>query len=353
MVAVRDIVVHPRESDLVIATHGRGIWIVDDITPLRKLTPEVITQEAVFLQAKPAQQRLPAQGGWVEGSAVFTGPNPPDAALITYYQSKRHIFGKMKLEIFDSEGKLVDTLPPNSRRGISRVEWPMRLKAPHVPPAATAAFEAAQGPRVLPGTYTVKMTRGKETYSTQLKVELDPRAKFTLEDRKMEFDAAMKLRHLLGEMSFDVDRINGVHDALMERVTKLKSDAALSKRFRELAGKVEAMRKKIVATTEGGAITGEERIREKTTQLYGAILNYEGRPGDYQIARIDSLKKELDDVASEFDAFITKELPAVNKLLSQKKLAPIQPIDRKAWDAAEDASGASAPGAAMFSHGRD
>jgi len=76
-VAVRDIVVHPRESDLVIATHGRGIWIVDDITTLRKLTPEVMAHEAVFLQAKPAQQRLPANGGWVEGSAVFTGPNPP------------------------------------------------------------------------------------------------------------------------------------------------------------------------------------------------------------------------------------------------------------------------------------
>jgi hypothetical protein len=186
----------------------------------------------------------------------------------------------MKVEIFDSQGKLVDTLPPNSRRGISRVEWPMRLKAPHVPPAATAAFEAAQGPRVMPGTYTVKMTRGKETYSTQLVLELDPRAKFTLEDRKMEFDAAMRLHRLLGEMSFDVDRINGVHDALMERGARLKGDAALGKKLQELAGKVEAMRKKIVATTEGGAITGEERIREKTTQLYGAILNYEGRPGD-------------------------------------------------------------------------
>src|SRR5205807_1014559 len=94
--------------------------------------------------------------------AQYTGPNPPDAAVITYYQKKRHILGKMKLEIFDEQGKLVDTLPPNSRRGISRVEWPMRIRAPRVPPAATAAFEAAQGPRILPGTYTVKMTRGTE-----------------------------------------------------------------------------------------------------------------------------------------------------------------------------------------------
>lgn len=218
----------------------------------------------------------------------------------------------------------------------------MRLKAPHVPPAATAAFEAAQGPRVLPGTYTVKMTRGKETYTTQLEVVLDPRAKYTPEDRKMEFDAAMRLHHLLGDMSFDVDRINGVHNALVERGGKAKGDAALTKHLQELAEKVETMRKKIVATTEGGALTGEERIREKTTGLYGSILNYEGRPTDYQTARIDSLKKELDDVVAEFDAFVAKELPVVNKSLSQKKLEPIQPIDRKAWDAANADSAPSA-----------
>ena len=352
-VAVRDIVIHPRESDLVLATHGHGIWIVDDITPLRKLTPEVMAQDAAFLQAKPSQQRLPANGGWAEGSAVFTGANPPDAALITYYQSKRHIFGKMKLEIFDAQGKLVDTLPPNSRRGISRVEWPMRLKAPHVPPAASAAFEAAQGPRVLPGTYTVKMTRGKETYTTKLEVVLDPRAKFTAEDRKLEFDAAMKLHQLLGEMSFDVDRINGVHNALLERGPKLKGDAAFGKRLQDLAAKTEAMRKKIVATTEGGAVTGELRIREKTTELYGEILNYEGRPTDYQAARIESLKKELDDIVGDFEAFVSKELPGVNKSLSQKKLEPIQPIDRKAWDAADSDSGAGAPGASRNFRERD
>jgi photosystem II stability/assembly factor-like uncharacterized protein len=340
-VAVRDIVVHARESDLVLATHGRGIWIVDDITPLRKLTPEVMAQDAAFISGKPAQQRLVSNGGWVEGSAVYTGPNPPDAALITYYQKKRHIFGKMKLEIFDAQGKLVDTLPPNSRRGISRVEWPMRLKAPRVPPAATAAFEANQGPRVLPGTYTVKMTRGTETYTTQLVVGLDPRAKYTAEDRKLEFDALMRLYNLLGDMSFDVERINGVRDALAERSAKLKGDAAFAKRLHELSQKVDELRKKIVATKEGGAITGEERIREKTTGLYGDLLNYEGRPTDYQVARIDSLKKELGDVETEFDGLVAKELPAVNKSLAQKKLEAIQPLSRKQWDGASgDSAGA-------------
>jgi photosystem II stability/assembly factor-like uncharacterized protein len=350
-VPVRDIVVHSRDSDLVIATHGRGIWIIDDISPLRKLTPEVLAQDAGFLPGKPPQQRLNANGGWAEGSAMFSGPNPPDAAVITYYQKKRHIFGKMKIEILDAQGKVVDTLPPNNRRGTSRVDWPMRLKAPHVPPAATAAFEASQGPRVLPGTYTVKMTRGKDTFSTQLNVVLDPRAKFSTEDRRQEFEAAMRVYNLLGDMSFDVDRINGVHDALLPRAAALKSDPALAKRLNETAQRVEELRGKIVATKEGGAITGEERIREKTTALYGAILNYEGRPGDYQIARIDSLKKELDDVRKEFDNLLAKDLPAINKSLKQKKQQSIEPISRKAWDAATsepDAGPVSVPGASYW-----
>jgi hypothetical protein len=82
-------------------------------------------------------------------------------------------------------------------------------------------------------------------------------------------------------------------------------------------------------------------------------LNYEGRPTDYQAARIDSLKKELEDAAGEFDAFVTKELPAVNKALAQKKLDAIQPIDRKAWDAANSDSEGGAPAGGAGFHERD
>jgi hypothetical protein len=187
----------------------------------------------------------------------------------------------MKIEIFDAQGKFVDTVPANSRRGLSRVEWSMRLKAPQTPPAATVAFEAASGPRVLPGTYTVKMTRGTEAYTTQIVIGLDRRATFTLEDREQDFDAIMRVYNLLGDMSFDVERISGVRDELLAHASKLPSGDALRKQLESLPAKCEDMRKKIVATTEGGAITGEERIREHATQLYGDLNKYEGRPTDY------------------------------------------------------------------------
>jgi hypothetical protein len=196
------------------------------------------------------------------------------------------------------------------------------------------------------------MTRGAETFTTQLVVGLDPRVKYNAEDRKLEFDAAMRAYNLLGDMSFDVDRINSVRDALAERAAKVKSDAALAKRLQDLSEKADEMRKKIVATKEGGAITGEERIREKTTGLYGDLLNYEGRPTDYQVARIDSLKKELGDVETEFDGLVAKDLPAVNKSLSQKKLEPVQPISRKAWDGMSGDSGSTAGAAGMMQRER-
>src|SRR2546425_12838628 len=94
-VAVRDLAIHPRDHDLVIATHGRGIWIVDNITPLRALTPDVLSKDVVFMQTMPVLQRIPAQGGWANGDASFEGPNPPGDAVITYYQRARHIFGDL------------------------------------------------------------------------------------------------------------------------------------------------------------------------------------------------------------------------------------------------------------------
>ena len=90
---------------------------------------------------------------------------------------------------------------------------------------------------------------------------------------------------------------------------------------------MDAVRKKIVATTEGGAITGEERLREHTDKLYGAILSYEGKPADYQMANHDALKREFDDVTKEFEEVLTKDLPALNDALkgAGKEAIPAPP----------------------------
>jgi photosystem II stability/assembly factor-like uncharacterized protein len=337
-VAVRDVAIHPRDHDLVIATHGRGIWIVDDITPLRALTPENLGSNVVFIQARPTVQRVPAFGGWANGDAAFVGPNAPNEAVITYYLKKRHIFGDMKLEVFDKDGRSLGTIPTGKRRGLSRVTWSMRLKAPKVPPAATAAFGAAYGPRVLPGTYTVKMTKDKDVYTTTLQVVADPRARHTAEDRQAQFDLATKLYGLLGDMTFAVERINGARMALDDRAGKLAAKDALAARLRAASATVDELRKKIVATKEGGMITGEERLRENLTDLYGNVIFYEGRPSQTEVERTDAIARELADVVKDFDAWAAKHLAGLNSALTRKKLAPIQLLTREQWQAGDVAA---------------
>jgi len=322
-VAVRDLAIQPRENDLVLATHGRGIWIVDDITPLRALTPDLLTQEATFVSARPVQQRIQGSGGWANGDAAFVGDNPPNAAVITYYQRSRHLFGKLKLEVLDATGRVIDELPASKRPGLNRVTWAMREKPPRVPPAAQIAGSGTVGPRLVPGTYTVRMTKAGRVSETKLVVGRDRRAKFTETDRRQQFDAAMRVHALFGEESALMDRILFLRTALAKSGAALPEGDMLRKNISDFDGKIDAVRKKIVATTEGGALTGEERLREHTDQLYGAILSYEGRPGDYQLRYIDTLKRELADATKEFEQLLTSELPALNESLKGKSQQPI------------------------------
>jgi photosystem II stability/assembly factor-like uncharacterized protein len=322
-VAVREMQVHPRDQDLVIATHGRGIWIVDDITPLRSLSSDLLARQAAFLPSRPVQQRMRGQGGWIDGDAAFSGPNPPGGAVITYYQRTRHLFGPITLEVLDSQGRLVDTLTATKRRGLNRVTWSMQVKPPRVPRAAQVAFAASQGPRVLPGTYTVRLTKGSEAIETKLEVGLDRRAPYTLEDRREQFEAAMRVRALFDRMSDVVDRIEATRGAAAARTKGLPEQDAAAKQARALAARLEELRKKIVATKEGGAITGEERLREHADNLYGALLSWEGRPARYQVERISVLSRELDDVVKQLDSVLATDLPALNKELKRRGKQPI------------------------------
>jgi hypothetical protein len=130
---------------------------------------------------------------------------------------------------------------------------------------------------------------------------------------------------LFGDESALMDRILALRKALAQTGAAMPEGDPLRKNISDFDGKVDGVRKKIVATTEGGAITGEERLREHTDQLYGAILSYEGKPGGYQIAYIDALKRELGDVTKEFDQLVTKDLPALNESLKSKGQQPIEP----------------------------
>ena len=317
-VAVRDLVIQGRDSDLVLATHGRGIWIIDDLTPLRALTPTLLQQESVFLPTRPQQQRIDSSGGWPEGDASYSGQSASDDVVITYYQKSRHLFGKLKLEVLDAQGNLIDTLPASKRRGINRVDWSMSVKPPLVPPAAQIAGSATRGPRVVPGLYTVRMTKGAQTYETKINIELDRRVPFNIADRQAQFDAAMKVHGMFGEMSDLVAGIQAVREGAASASEKLPAGDPLRQQLAALSEKADTIRKQIVATKEGGAITGELRLREHMDDLYGGILGYEGRPAATLVDYTAVLKRELDGIGEQFTQLKEKDLAPANATLKAK-----------------------------------
>jgi photosystem II stability/assembly factor-like uncharacterized protein len=332
-VAVRDIAIQPRENDLVLATHGRGIWIVDDITPLRALSADLLGKDFSLVSSRPAIQRLRPNGGEVTGAAVFIGDNPPDGAAISYYQRSRHLYGKLKLEIMDENGKVIADLPASKRAGLNRVVWNMLEKPPRVPPAAQLAGAGTQGPRVPPGPYTVRVTNNGQSYESPLVVSIDPSATFTLADRQAQHAAAVRVKKLFGAESKLMEQILGLRANLTEAGAGLAKDSPLARSLTEFDGKLDAVRKQIVATTEGGAITGEERLREHTDQLYGALLTYEGKPTAYQQENIIALEAEFTRIQRALEVLTDQNLAGLNRKLTG---AGISPIKMKSTDSDEE-----------------
>jgi len=321
--AVRDIALQERDDDMVLATHGRGIWVIDDISPLRQLTPTTLASAAVLLPGRPVEQRIQSSGGWSEGDATYFGDNPPSGAVITYYQKARHVIGRMKLEVLDSAGNVVDEIPTSKRRGLNRVTWSMLTKPPIVPPAASLAGSSTTGERILPGNYTVRLTSAGQVSTVPLTITLDKRATFTLSDRQAQYAASERVKGMFLRMSKVVGQINGLRAKAGQIATNPSAPGDVKASAAALTAKADALRKEIVATTEGGAITGEERLREHTDQIYGAITGVEDRPTAYQLARIDALDHELKDVEGQWAALQAGDVAAFNAKLKAANLPPV------------------------------
>ncbi|HEV8199517.1 MAG TPA: glycosyl hydrolase [Candidatus Polarisedimenticolia bacterium] len=333
VMSVRDIAIHPREHDLILATHGRSLYIVDDITPLRALTPQVLASDVAFLPTRPSVMPLASTDFNMFGDGEFRGDVPQEAASIVYYLRKRHIVGDLKLEISDASGNVITTLPGGKRKGLNRVAWPMRLPPPKFPPATQIVPFALSGPRVPAGTYNVKMIKGKDTYTTQVNLVHDPRSKYSDEDRKAQEEMGLKLYGLLAQMTRVVDSITEVRDQAGARAAGLPANDALRKRLETLQAGMEEQRKALVSVKEGEVVSGEEKLREELGGLYGAVILFEGRPTASQVTRMETLGKDLEAARAKYEAAVAKDVPPLNQQLASKKLEPITPLTEQAWKA--------------------
>jgi hypothetical protein len=179
-VRVDDILVHPRDGDLIVATHGRSVWIADDITPLQQLTPSLLAQDAALLDIRPAVAWLNDQqaGSRTGGQKVYIGENPPRGTALGYYL-KTPASGEVTLTVTDFNGRVIRNLEGSKAAGLNRVMWDL---SPNPPPRTAGGgaggggggfggFGAPQA--VEPGTYLVTLTVDGRTYSKPVSVLQD------------------------------------------------------------------------------------------------------------------------------------------------------------------------------------
>ncbi|MCD4789596.1 MAG: hypothetical protein K8R37_06300, partial [Bacteroidales bacterium] len=327
-VSVRDLVIQERENDLVIGTHGRGIMIIDDITPLRQLTEETLQQDVAFLDSRPYELGYLGWEMGLTGDDEFVGSNPQGASIITYYLKKRHIFGDMFIEIYNDDGEKIKELPAGKRKGINRVPWRMRMKPPKVPSSPLLAFRAMYGPTYPPGEYTVKIIKGDNTYEGKVNVVYDETIPHSAEDRDKRLKTLMEAYNLLQDLAFIDKHVTDIGDQAKEKSAKA-NNKSLGKKLTTISDEMEELHKELVATKTGIAITGEEKLREKIADIYSAVLSYQGKPTQSQIKRLKNLSNQVNEKRVFVDEIMKEELPGLDKQLAKEDIEGFKIITKE------------------------
>ena len=159
-----DLVIHPRDNDLVLGTHGRGIWILDQINGLQELTPEVVASPAHLFTIEPATQIRRAGGAAHAGDVHYQGENPPNGAILDYWLAESAAEGTVSIAIEDEGGARVATVEGTTGQGMNRVVWDMRHEV-----------EAGRGPLAVPGTYTARLQAAGVESAQRFPLREDPR----------------------------------------------------------------------------------------------------------------------------------------------------------------------------------
>lgn len=333
-VAVRDIVIQPQTNDLVLGTHGRGVFIIDDISPLRRLTSKVLEKDAALLPTRPAAVTSGHYGSSFPNTDSYAGPNAPEIATIQYYLKDRLNTGDVTVEIIDPAGKVIASMPGTKRKGINFVRWDMRLAPPKAAKGVLVQGEFGVyagfiGPLALPGDYRVRLRAGEFMDEGTLKLIPDP--------LQPELDYAKKRAisddffKMVEELSLLEAQVRNLKDSTDLRIA-LTKDTKLKSELSKLSGNLDAFRKTLTETIESKGITGEQQLRARVGRLYVYTEFSDNMPTQSLTDGARVVKEELQQAQLNADGIFKKDLAAVNAALKKAKLSPLQVIDKAAWE---------------------
>ncbi len=339
---VYGITVQERFNDLVIATYGRGFWIMDDITPLQQLTDQVLASAAHLFPPRPAYRFRPITPPSTTYDDPTVGEDPQYGASINYYL-RAPLPGEVTITILDAKGEVVRTLRGTNEAGINRVYWDLRYEpttqvrlrtramyAPHVRPG-TEGWRPAPGAGTLsilapPGTYTEKLAGGGRELTQALTVRKDPNSGGTDAEIAAQTLMLFELRRSLNQAAGLVNRTEVVRSQI-EALARVLDNAAIRKAGEKLNRKLIEVEMNLVDLRLTGA--GQDGIRfgskliSKFNYLANGLASGDFKPTSQQVEVQKVLDERLNEAAGKLEDLLGKGLAEFNDMLRRQNIPNI------------------------------
>ncbi len=379
-VPVDDIEIQARENDLVLATHGRSIWVFDDLTPIEKMDSNVAGSPLTFFPPRPAITWHLRNRRWSGGQKAFTAKNPPYGAILSYYlkeavppeapkkdkdeKDKKDAAeekpkldakgdaaekkeGKVKIIVLDKDGKVLRELDEPGAAGVNRANWDLRSNPPAEPtPEQLEAIAAGygfgpRGPFVEPGEYTIKIKAGDKEASQKVMVEDDTRIVISAADRAARREMIDQLYGMAKTTDKDRKTIEGIQTALKTAREQWKKDAGkpsttkipdeIVKAADELQKKVDAIAEKFIREREGLGNAGPpfewkpDPLPNQAQDLLDDLDGFAAAPSGHQKEKLAELTPLVNDASTQVKKIAEEELPALNKKMNDAGIPHIVP----------------------------
>ena len=337
-VPIHDLEIHG--DDLVVATHGRSFWVLDDITPLRQLD-NVNADTDMYLYKPQTALRLHLPTDIDRRGPV--GDNPPPGAIFDYY-FKAAPKDEVKLEIIDGGGKVVRSLSSKEKKGeeqppewpdqvrevttipastgMNRYAWNLRWEPPVKIPGAFYSGIGPQGPLAQPGHYTVKLTVGTQSQSQPLEIVLDPRAKNVKpEDLQKQFELAMQVNDANSDLHRAVNQIRTMRGELKGLQQRFENDPRMKPLLDHAATldkKMAPVEEQLIQVNMKGSeanLAFPNMLNEQFDSLSAIVQAGDGAPTQQQYEAFKSLRGQLDQQLAAWKQIMASDVPAFNDFI--------------------------------------
>ena len=348
---IRDIAVQPREHDLVVATHGRAFWVLDDVTPLYQITAQSAARKAILYRPRTTYR----MGGFSFFRPGMTfGPNPPSGVMFRYY-FRRKPAGEVKLEILDGKGKVIrhfssygknekkpkegpffgekkqpEQLPAKAE--MNRFVWNMRYPGAKKLPKSIMWAARLSGPRALPGKYRARLIAEGDTLTQPFVIKEDPRLTVSPADLQAQFDLLIKIRDRVTDAHKAVIKIREIRKQVNAMLQKTRGDSILKPLADSLLKKLGRVENAIVQTkikSGQDALNFPIKLNNKIAALAGTVASADARPTKQEYDVFADLSGRLQMQLDRLDDAIKKYLPALNEAFRKADVPAIRIKEEK------------------------